>query len=91
MEQRVNIKFYVKLGETSTEAHEMWQTVCDDEALSRSSEYKSFKPFKSGRDDHQNDPSSGLLSTTRNADTIANVREMVTRDRRLTLRRCRTN
>jgi hypothetical protein len=34
----------------------------------------------------QDDPRSGRPSTSRNADTIANVREMVTRDRRLILR-----
>jgi hypothetical protein len=60
----------------------MLQTVYGDESLSRSSAFEWFKRFKDWRDD----PRSGRLSTSRNADIIVNVREMVTRDRRLTLR-----
>jgi hypothetical protein len=45
-----------------------------------------FERFKDGREDFQYDPRRGRPSTSRNADTIANVREMMTRDRRLTLR-----
>jgi hypothetical protein len=62
----------------------MLQPVYGDEALSRSSVLERFKRFKDGRKDLQDDPRSGRPSTSRNADTIANVREMVTRDRRLT-------
>jgi hypothetical protein len=32
MKQRVNIKFYVKLGKTPIETYEILQTVYDDEA-----------------------------------------------------------
>jgi hypothetical protein len=80
VDQRVNIKFCVKLGKTPTETYEILQTVYGDEALSRSS-----KRFKDGREDLQDDPRRGRTPTSRNADTIANVREMGTRDRRLTL------
>jgi transposase len=64
----------------------MLQTVYGDEALSHSSVFEWFKQFKDTREDLQDDPRRGHPSTSRNADTIANVREMVTRDRRLTLR-----
>jgi hypothetical protein len=37
MEQRVNIKFCVKLGKTQTETYGILQTVHGDEGLSRSS------------------------------------------------------
>jgi transposase len=86
MEQRVNIKCYVKLGKTPTDTNEMLQTVYDDEALSRSSVFEWFKRFKYGREDLQDDPRRGHPSTSRNADTIAHIFEMVTGDRRLTLR-----
>jgi hypothetical protein len=43
MEQRVNVKFCVKLGKTLTETDEMLRTVCGDEALSRSSVFELFK------------------------------------------------
>jgi hypothetical protein len=86
IKQRVNIKFCVQLDKTPTETYEMLQSVYGDEALSRISVFEWFKQFKDGREDIQDDPRSGRPSTFRNADTIANVREMVTLDRRLTLR-----
>jgi transposase len=86
MEQRVNITVCVELGKTPTETYKMLQTVCGDEALSRSSVLEWFKLFKDGFKDLQDDPRSGRPSTPRSADTIPNVRAMVTRDRRLTLR-----
>jgi transposase len=86
MEQQINIKFCVKLGKTPTETYEMLQTVYGDEALSRSSVFEWFKPFKDGRENLQIDPRSGRPSISRNTEEIANFHEMVTRDRRLTLR-----
>jgi hypothetical protein len=71
MEQRVNIKFCVKLGKTPTETSEMLQIVCSDEALCRSSVFEWFKQFEGGREVLQDDPRSGRPSTSRNADTIA--------------------
>jgi hypothetical protein len=59
----------------------MMQTVyAIDEALSHSSVFEWFKRFKDGREDLQDDTRSGYSSTSGNADTITNVREMVTRD-----------
>jgi transposase len=75
-----------RLGKTPTETYEMLQTVYGDEALSRSSVLEWFKRFRDGREDLQDGPNSGRPSNSRNADTIANVREMVTRGSRLTLR-----
>jgi transposase len=86
MQQGINVKFCVKLGKAPTETHKMLRTVYGDEALSRSSVFGWFKRFKYGRQDLQDGPRSGRPSNPRNADKIANVLEMVTRDRRLTLR-----
>jgi transposase len=78
MEQRVNIKFCVNLGKKRIETYEMLQTVYGDEALSRTSVFEWFKRFKDGCEDLQDVPRSGRSSTSRNADTIANAREMLT-------------
>jgi hypothetical protein len=78
MEQRVNIKFYVKLGRTPTETYEMFQTVYGDEALNRSDVFQWFKRFKDGREDLQDDARIVRSSAFRNADTIANDGEIVT-------------
>jgi hypothetical protein len=43
MEQRVNIKFCVKLGKMPTETYEMLQTVYGDETLSHRSVFEWFK------------------------------------------------
>jgi transposase len=77
MEQRVNIKFCVKLGKTPTETY-MLETVYGDEALSRSSVFEWIKRFKDECEKLQDDSRSGRPSTSRNADKIANVLEMVT-------------
>jgi hypothetical protein len=86
MEKRVIIKFCVKAGKTPTKIYDMLPTVYCDEALRFSSVFILFKRFKDGHEDLQDDPRSGRPSTARNADTIANVREMVTPDSRLSLR-----
>jgi hypothetical protein len=80
MEQRMNTKFCLKLSKSPTEAYGMLQTVCDDEALRCSSVFEWFKRFKDGREDLLDNPKSGSPSTSRNAYTTANVREMVTLD-----------
>jgi hypothetical protein len=51
LEQRVNVKFCVKLGKTPTETCEMLQTVYGEEALSHISVFEWFKQFKDGRED----------------------------------------
>jgi hypothetical protein len=73
----VNIKFCVKLGKTPAETYEMLHTLYD-EALSRSNVFECFKRFKDGHEDLQDDPRSGHPSTSQNADTVTNVREIVT-------------
>jgi hypothetical protein len=55
----MNTKFFFKLGKTPTETYEMLQTVCGDEALSRSSEFEWLKRFIDGREDLRDGPRSG--------------------------------
>jgi transposase len=64
MVQRMNTKFAFKLGKTPIETYEMLQTVCGDEALSRSCVFDWFKRFKDGREDLQDDPRSGRPSAS---------------------------
>jgi hypothetical protein len=74
------------MGGTPIETYEMLQSICGDEALIRINVFKWFKRIEDGREDLQDDPRSGRPSTSRNADTIANAREIMTRDRRGALR-----
>jgi hypothetical protein len=48
--------------------------------------FERFKRFEDGLEDLQDDPVSGRPPAPRNADIIANVRELVTRDHRWALR-----
>jgi hypothetical protein len=64
IEQRVNIKFCVKLAKMPTETYEMLQTVCGDDALSLGSVSEWFKQFRDGREDLENDPRNGGPSTS---------------------------
>jgi hypothetical protein len=77
-EQRMNNKFCFKLGKTPIEAYEVLQTVCGDETLNRSC---IFEWFNDECEDLQDDPRSRRASTSRNADIIGNVREILTRRR----------
>jgi hypothetical protein len=62
----------------ATETYEMLQTADGNKALNRSSIYEWSKRFKDGHENLQHDLRSGCPSTSRHADTITNVHEMVT-------------
>jgi ribosome-binding protein aMBF1 (putative translation factor) len=68
------------------ETYELLQTVQGDEALNCSSVFEWFKRFQDGSEDRQNDPRSGRPLTSRKADTVADVPEIVTQDRRWAVR-----
>ncbi len=86
MEQRVNIKFCYKLKKTAAETHQMLLQAYGEEAVSKKCVYEWFKRFRDGKETVEDEPRSGRPSTSRTSDMIEEVREMLARDRRLTLR-----
>ncbi|KAJ8939666.1 hypothetical protein NQ318_006188 [Aromia moschata] len=70
MEQRVNLKFLVKLGRTFTEAYAMLQEVYGKEFLSRTQVFEWFKRFKEGRETTEADPRPGRPSTSKTDENI---------------------
>ena len=86
MEQRVNLKFLVKLGKKPTECVEMLHIVYGDDCMSCARVFEWHKRFKSGREDVEDDPKSGRPSTSTTADNIDRENRMVRGDRRLTVR-----
>ena len=58
-EQRVCVKFCVKLGKTFTETFQMLQVAFGDECLSRSRCHEWYKRFKEGRTSCEDDSRSG--------------------------------
>ena len=85
-EQRINLKFLVKLGKTATESLNLLQQVYGDDAMSRTRVFEWHKRFANGREDVEDDPKSGRPSSTRTDENIVRVNELVRSDRRLTVR-----
>jgi hypothetical protein len=50
MEQRVHVKFLVKLEKATSETLEMLKTVYDESTVSKSNVFKWAKHFRKGRD-----------------------------------------
>ncbi|GBM32744.1 Putative uncharacterized protein FLJ37770 [Araneus ventricosus] len=86
MEQRVNIKFYFKLGKMATETHEILVKVYGVDALSEMCVFEWFKRFRDGKEVVKDEPRSGRLPTSTTPDNIERVRRMLADDRRLSLR-----
>ncbi|KAJ8939419.1 hypothetical protein NQ318_020874 [Aromia moschata] len=70
MEQRVNLKFLVKLGKTFTEAHAMSKQVYGNDCLSRKQVFEWFKRFKQERETTEDDPRPGQPSTSKTDENI---------------------
>ncbi|KAJ8953538.1 hypothetical protein NQ318_002958 [Aromia moschata] len=77
MEQRVNLKFLVKLGKTFTEAYAMLKEVYGNECLSRTQVFEWFKRFKEGPETTEDDPRHGRLSTSKTDENIEKIAKMV--------------
>ena len=60
-EQRVCIKFCVRLGKTGSETFEMLKQAFGDSCMSRSRTFEWFGRFKNGRTSTANDDRSGTL------------------------------
>ena len=85
----MNIKFCYKLKKTAGETHEMLLQAYGEEAVSKKCVYEWFKRFRDGKETVEDEPRSGRQKITRSRTTnmIKQVREMLARDRWLTLRR----
>ena len=85
-EQRTNLTFVVWIGKTPSEALRLLQEVYGDEMMSRSRVFEWHKRFKEGRENVEDNLSSGRPSTGRTEANVERVRQVVHGDRRLTVR-----
>ena len=85
-EQRICIKFCVKLGKTGSETLEMLKTAFGDAALAKTAVYEWHKRFKEGRESVKDDERAGRPTTSRTECLQAPVKELIDTDRRLTIR-----
>jgi len=65
VEQQINLKFLVRFGKTPTEALKLLQEVYGDDTMSRTRLFERHRRFKEGREEVEDDHSSGRPSTSR--------------------------
>jgi len=65
VEQRVNVKFCVKLGKSATETYDLLTKVCGDECLSRTHVIEWLKRFEEGREEIGDDQRPGCPNTSK--------------------------
>ena len=86
LEQRTNIKFLVKLGNTGNAIREMLVQVYGDNAMKKTAVYKWVKRFSEGRESVTDEERSGRPATSTTEENITKVRQIVRENRRLTVR-----
>ena len=77
MEQHINLKFLVKLGKGPTDCLKLLQEVYGEATMSHVHLFEWHKCFTSGCKEVEDDPKSGQPSTTKTADNISKVNELV--------------
>jgi transposase len=85
LEQRINIKFLMKLGKNGPEIHQMLQQVYGECALKERTVFKWVQRFRKGREDPKDDARSGRPCTSSGNENINLVRSLVLSERRLTI------
>ena len=63
VEQRINLKFLVRLGKTPTETLQLLQEVYGDDTMSRTCLFEWHRRFKEGREEVEDDHRSVKPST----------------------------
>jgi hypothetical protein len=84
--QRINIKFCVKIDESSGEMLALLTMAYGEYTMKKSSVFEWHRPFKEGREDVQDDPSSGQPKTQRTDANVDRALTLVRSDRRLCVR-----
>jgi hypothetical protein len=85
-EQHVNIKFFFQLGETFMETQEMINNFHGDQCMGRTCCYELFKRFKDGWQSIHDEPCLGWPSESCDDAHVAQVREIMHSNHRLTMR-----
>ncbi|KYN41646.1 hypothetical protein ALC56_03947 [Trachymyrmex septentrionalis] len=86
MEQRVCINFCVKNGIKCSKTLEMLTVAYGESTLKKKNVYKWYKLFQEGRENVNDEPRSGRPSTSKTDENVQEVKEIVLKNRRITIR-----
>ena len=86
VEQRINLKFLVKLGKTPSECFALLQQVYKEKIMSKTRAFEWHKRFREGQEECEDDQRSGRPVTSRIDSNIDRVKQLVRVDHRLTVR-----
>lgn len=86
LEQRMSIKYCVKLNKSASETHYLLKEAYGNEVMSRARVFDWHKRFKEGREDVRDDARSGRPVTHRTDENIQKVKDLVYSNRQLTVR-----
>jgi hypothetical protein len=86
IEQRINIKFLVKLKETATETFDLLRQAYGENTLSKARVFELHKRFSEGREDVEGDEPPGRPVKIETDENMEKVRTLVRTGRRLNIR-----
>jgi ribosome-binding protein aMBF1 (putative translation factor) len=86
IEQRINLKFIVKLRKTPTECFRLLKDVYSDNVMSRTQVSESHKRFMEGWDKVEDDERPGRPSTSNTEENVEKISKTVRKDRCLSIR-----
>lgn len=86
-EQRVNLKFLVKLGKRGKDALEMLRAVYGPDTMGKARFYDWYKRFKEGREDVTDEPRCGRPVTVNTPENVKAVEDAVRANEGLSLRK----
>ena len=86
LEQRLAIKFCVKLNENATETYEKLRRTYGEHALARTQVFRWHEAFLDGRESVEDEPRCARPCTSKTDESVTKVRDLVSSDRRLTVR-----
>ncbi|GFY05525.1 protein GVQW3 [Trichonephila clavipes] len=84
-EQRINLKFLVKLKKTPTECYKLLQEAYGDYSLSRARVFEWCKRFSQGRESTEDDQRPGRPVTVSSPETVTKINQIVRSDHRMSI------
>ena len=85
-QQRIAVKFFVKLGKSATETFAMLNTTYGDVAMKRTVCFKWHERFKGGRQSIDDDEHPAHLATSTDDPHVGKINTLVRSNQRLTIR-----